>query len=93
MVFDFVAAAVAIWVPMAVFQQLCSRRVLGEWAARAGLRLTHVERRWFAMGPFVRLPLRGPVFRITAEDRGGKIRTGFVLANASFDPPVDVEWD
>jgi len=86
-------AAVAIFVPMAVFQRICSRRVLGDWAARHDLRLLQVERRWFAMGPFVRIPLRGPVFRITAEDRGGRIRTGFVLANASFDPPVDVEWD
>ena len=79
--------------PWMVAQHRRSRRLIECWAARFGYRLMLVNRRWFALGPFLRLPLRGPVFRITVEGREGRTRSGYVLANSSFENPVEVQWD
>jgi len=89
-----VALPVMIVAPWMVAQDLLSRRLLKRWAAESSFHLLMVERRWFFLGPFFHLPCpRGPVFRIIVESRNGRVKSGFVLANPSFQPPVDVQWD
>jgi hypothetical protein len=84
---------IIIAAPWMITLHLRSRNLVERWGDRLGYRLILVERRWFALGPFLRLPLRGPVFRIIVNGGDGRSRSGFVLANPSFPTPIEVQWD
>lgn len=75
-----------------------SRSLLEQWAGENGYRIVSSEHRHLVRGPFFWTTSKGQtVYRVTIEDTGGRLRSGWVrcgswLAGLLSDK-VQVKWD
>jgi hypothetical protein len=76
---------------------MLGRAMLDRWARAQGLTLTSVESCWFFKGPFFFATRGQDVFRITARDAGGIVRTGYARCGGywfgTWSEQVEVRWD
>ncbi len=75
-----------------------SDSLLRQWASRNGYRLVSQEYRYLLRGPFFWTTSRGQtVYRVTVEDEGGNLRSGWVRCGGWFlgllSENVEACWD
>jgi hypothetical protein len=93
-------AAVWLWICFEVAQRRTEAAIpiVEEWAKQNGLRVTQLERRLYAAGPFTwgRTNVQC-VFRVAASDQEGRERMGWVLCGhpliGLLGDQVEVRWD
>ena len=76
---------------------MLGRSMLERWAQAQGLTLTSVEGCWFFKGPFFFATRGQDVFRITARDKDGLVKTGYARCGGywfgTLSEQVEVRWD
>ena len=75
-----------------------SRSLLEHWADENGYRIVESSYRNFVRGPFFWTTSKGQtVYRVTIEDRGGRVRSGWVRCGGWWlgllSDRVQVRWD
>jgi hypothetical protein len=74
------------------------REMLVPWCAKAGYELIDVDHRYLFRGPFFwRASKSQMVYKISARERGGRVRSGYARCGGYwlgvFTEEVDVRWD
>ncbi len=76
---------------------MLGRSMLDRWAESKGLTLTFVEACWLFKGPFFFATRGQAVFRITARDKDGLLKSGYACCGGywvgTLSDQVDVRWD
>lgn len=74
-----------------------SRRMLDQWAANNGYRITSAEYRWLRRGPFFWTSNSQTVYRLTIIDGQGNSRRGWARCGSYFlglmQNRVEIRWD
>jgi hypothetical protein len=75
-----------------------SKSLLEGWATKNGLEIVNRDYCWFYKGPFIWTSSRNQsVFRVTARDKQGNLRSGWVRLGGWFlglsSDRVEVRWD
>ena len=93
-----IAIVVLVVVGMTLARNVRSQSILDQWARANGLTIVNASQSLFFKGPYTLMSSRDQsVYRITVQDAGGNVRTGwarcgswlFGLASSN----VDVRWD
>ena len=94
----FVVAILLVGVVACVWHINRSRSLLEEWAGQNGYRVIESSYRSIMRGPFFWTTSKGQtVYRVTVEDRTGRVRSGWVRCGSFWggllSDPVQVRWD